>query len=340
MATGDKLVNLDELKLVYDKLHVPSVQVQIPTGQWSGSSTRTYTVNATGVTTDTIIDWAMDSSINYLTSELTVTPGSGTLTFSTPTLPAGTINVTLFFPGVNGEVVIQTLADVYSKSQTDTLLAAKVSTSNIVNNLTSTNTDKPLSAAQGKALKDLFVDLGSVSGSSIDVALGNAARAFIALNISVPCPAKFTWASHDHYVGVMFATGVWVKFNFSTTSDFVYGNYTISTQTVTIQSTATVSTVKYNNSNSACVHKVGRMCYITCTTFSWYSTAVSQPIRKDSTSGDEWIIPAGFRPIENCEIKEALYNKRITVTTDGKVICNEALSGTNLRFSGCYICAE
>lgn len=123
MATGDKLVNLDELKLVYDKLHVPSVQVQIPTGQWSGSSTRTYTVNATGVTANTIIDWAMDSSINYLTSELTVTPGSGTITFSTPTLPSGTINVTLFFPGVNGEVVIQTLADVYSKSQTDALIA-------------------------------------------------------------------------------------------------------------------------------------------------------------------------------------------------------------------------
>ena len=154
MATGDKLVNLDELKLVYDKLHVPSVQVQIPTGQWSGSSTRTYTVNATGVTTDTIIDWAMDSSINYLTSELTVTPGSGTLTFSTPTLPAGTINVTLFFPGVNGEVVIQTLADVYSKSQVDTLLAAKVSTSNIINNLTSTATNQPLSANMGKTLEE------------------------------------------------------------------------------------------------------------------------------------------------------------------------------------------
>lgn len=119
MATGDKLVNLDELKLVYDKLHVPSVQVQIPTGQWSGSSTRTYTVNATNVTADTIIDWAMDSSINYLKADLTVTPGSGTIQFSTTAIPAGTINATLFFPGVNGEVVIQTLADVYSKSQVD-----------------------------------------------------------------------------------------------------------------------------------------------------------------------------------------------------------------------------
>ena len=154
MATGDKLVNLDELKLVYDKLHVPSVQVQIPTGQWSGSSTRTYTVNATGVTANTIIDWAMDSSINYLTSDLTVTPGSGTITFSTPTLPAGTINVTLFFPGVNGEVVIQTLADVYSKSQVDTLLAAKVSTSNIVNNLTSHETQKPGSANMLRELNE------------------------------------------------------------------------------------------------------------------------------------------------------------------------------------------
>lgn len=123
MATGDKLVNLDELKLVYDKLHVPSVQVQIPTGQWSGSSTRTYTVNATNVTADTIIDWAMDSSINYLKADLTVTPGSGTIQFSTTAIPAGTINVTLFFPGVKGEVVIQTLADVYSKSQVDQKIA-------------------------------------------------------------------------------------------------------------------------------------------------------------------------------------------------------------------------
>jgi hypothetical protein len=167
MATGDKLVNLDELKLVYDKLHVPSVQVQIPTGQWSGSSTRTYTVNATNVTADTIIDWAMDSSINYLTSDLTVTPGSGTIQFSTTSIPSGTINATLFFPGVKGEVVIQTLADVYSKSQVDTLLAAKVSTSNIVDKLNSTATDKPLSAAQGKVLNDKLANIDIVDISSL-----------------------------------------------------------------------------------------------------------------------------------------------------------------------------
>jgi hypothetical protein len=186
MATGDKLVNLDELKLVYDKLHVPSVQVQIPTGQWSGSSTRTYTVNATNVTADTIIDWAMDSSINYLTSDLTVTPGSGTIQFSTTSIPSGTINVTLFFPGVKGEVVIQALADVYSKSQVDTLLAAKVSTSNIVNNLTSTSTNAPLSANMGKALKDLieqstaiqFVE-GGASQTSVSLTTGSFKMGFL-----------------------------------------------------------------------------------------------------------------------------------------------------------------
>ena len=199
MATGDKLVNLDELKLVYDKLHVPSVQVQIPTGQWSGSSTRTYTVNATGVTTDTIIDWAMDSSINYLTSELTVTPGSGTLTFSTPTLPAGTINVTLFFPGVNGEVVIQTLADVYSKSQVDTLLAAKVSTSNIINNLTSTETNQPLSAAQGKVLNEksskyITIDRTVTSYGNTWISYGNDGKRVYAF---VPDSDS---ASYDYYV--------------------------------------------------------------------------------------------------------------------------------------------
>lgn len=123
MATGDKLTTLDELKLVYDTLHVPSVQVQIPTGQWSGSSTKTYTVNATNVTADTIMEVEMDSSINNLRGDLNVTSGSGTITFTTSTVPSGTINVTVFFPGVKGEVVIQTLADVYSRSQTDQLIA-------------------------------------------------------------------------------------------------------------------------------------------------------------------------------------------------------------------------
>lgn len=44
----------------------------------------------------------------------------------------------------------------YSKTETDTLLGAKVNTSDIKDNLTSTDTDKPLSAKQGKELKTLI----------------------------------------------------------------------------------------------------------------------------------------------------------------------------------------
>lgn len=124
VATKDKLVTLEEVKALKDNIAIPSVELQITTGQWSGSSGYyTYSVNATNVTSTTKIDWAMDSSIDYLTNDLVVTPGSGTIGLSTSSLPTGTINVTLFFPGVQGEVVVQVLSDVYSKSQTDALIS-------------------------------------------------------------------------------------------------------------------------------------------------------------------------------------------------------------------------
>ena len=44
----------------------------------------------------------------------------------------------------------------YNKSEANTLLDGKVDISDIVNNLTSTATNKPLSAKQGKVLKDLI----------------------------------------------------------------------------------------------------------------------------------------------------------------------------------------
>ena len=91
--------------------------------------------------------------------------------------------------------------------------------------------------------------------------------------------------------------------------------------------------------DNVCVHKVGRICYITCVSYTWYSTAASSPIRAESASGAQWVIPVGFRPIANCEIREANTNRRITVATNGQVYCNEVLSsGAALRFSGCYIC--
>ena len=129
VATGDKLVTLDDLKAAYDNVHIPSKQLQITTGQWSGSGPYTITASATNVTANSIVDWQMDSSINYLASDLTVTTGAGTVTLSTATKPTNTINITLFFPGTTDDVDVQVLSDVYSKSQVDTLLAAVTITS-------------------------------------------------------------------------------------------------------------------------------------------------------------------------------------------------------------------
>ena len=168
MATGDKLVKLDDLKLVYDKLHVPSVQLQITTGQWSGNGPYTYSANVTNIDANTSVEMEMDETIDYLTADLKVTTGSGSITLSTASKPSNTVNVTLFFPGVQSEVNVQVLADVYSKSQTDTLLAAKVSTSNIVNNLTSGGTAVPLSADMGKFLRN-DASQAIARGAAIDV---------------------------------------------------------------------------------------------------------------------------------------------------------------------------
>lgn len=49
----------------------------------------------------------------------------------------------------------------YNKTESDTLLGAKVNTADIKDNLTSTDTDKPLSANQGKVLKDLVDEINT-----------------------------------------------------------------------------------------------------------------------------------------------------------------------------------
>ena len=155
MATKDKLVTVEGLTEAYNSLRVPSVEIQITTGQWSGSGPYTFTANVSNVTSSTFINAQVDSSISYLQSDLTVTTGTGTVTFSTASLPTGTVNVTVYFPGIQGDVETQVLSDVYSTSQTYSKSEA-VAKADIVNNLTTTATTegKVLDARQGKALSD------------------------------------------------------------------------------------------------------------------------------------------------------------------------------------------
>lgn len=151
MATGDLLVTLDALKASYDSLNEAPVEIQITTGQWNGSGPYTYTVNATNVTANTKIKVQMDSTINNLTSDLSVTTGSGNIVLSTSSLPSGTVNVTIFFIGAQGDVTTQVLADVYSTSQA-------VAKADVVDNLINSATNQPLSANMGKTLAAKAID--------------------------------------------------------------------------------------------------------------------------------------------------------------------------------------
>ena len=123
----------------------------IPTGQWSGSGNDYYiTVNASNVTADSILVPCYDAdSRSRLNGPVWCIPAAGSFTIHTSAIPSDTVTILVQFPGVMGEAQYQVLADVYSKSQA-------VAKADVVNNLTSTVTDKPLSAAQGKALYDML----------------------------------------------------------------------------------------------------------------------------------------------------------------------------------------
>lgn len=127
----------------------------IPSGQWSGSSGDYYiTVTASNVTADSILipHFDADSEAN-LQGPVWCVPAAGSFTIHTNTLPIGTVTILVQFIGIMGEAQYQVLADVYSTSQA-------VAKADIVDNLNSTNTDKPLSAAMGKQIKD---NIGSTS---------------------------------------------------------------------------------------------------------------------------------------------------------------------------------
>ena len=125
----------------------------IPTSSWSGSGDDYYiTVSASNVTADSILIPHYDNaSADYLAGPIWCVPASGSFTIHTSAIPSDTVTIMVQFVGVLGEAEYQVLADVYSTSQTYSKSEA-VAKADIVNNLTSGDTDKPLSAAQGKAL--------------------------------------------------------------------------------------------------------------------------------------------------------------------------------------------
>ena len=135
VASGSTIAGTEEVALkdgatmkrvALSLLRPPSSSISITTGQWSGSGPYTYSASVTNVTASTLIEASMDDSIQYLTADLTITSGEGTLTFTTSSKPTGTIKVTVFYPGIYGNVETQVLADVYSKSQIDAMFPVPV----------------------------------------------------------------------------------------------------------------------------------------------------------------------------------------------------------------------
>lgn len=115
----------------------------------TGNSTVTGTFDVTG---NTSVTGTIDA-----TSTVTAPTFSGDL--------SGTINTAT-------TAATQTAGDNTTKVATTafvtTAISGKVNTTDIVNDLTSTDTDKPLSAAQGKALNDSALQLGTTAGTALE----------------------------------------------------------------------------------------------------------------------------------------------------------------------------
>ena len=158
-ATGQEILSaLQNLAAVQAVPYVAS----IPTGQWSGSENDWYiTINASNVTANSILipNYDKDSS-ELLNGPVWCVPAAGSFTIHTSAIPAGTVTIMVMFAGTMGEAQYQVLADVYSTSQA-------LAKADVVNNLSSTATDKPLSAAQGKALNDNLNNIPRIKTTTV-----------------------------------------------------------------------------------------------------------------------------------------------------------------------------
>ena len=187
-------------------LQVAPLVVSIPTGQWSGSGSDYYiTVNASNVSVNSILVPCYDAdSRSRLNGPVWCVPAAGSFTIHTSAIPSGTVTILVQFPGVMGEAQYQVLADVYSKSQA-------VAKADIVNNLTSTATDKPGSANMLKTLNDnfsnyCFGEIVNVSGTTsnagiIEITITKSyARAFCITNVSknLSTPYSVTVDNYDN----------------------------------------------------------------------------------------------------------------------------------------------
>lgn len=82
----------------------------------------------------------------------------------------------------------------------------------------------------------------------------------------------------------------------------------------------------------------GNVVFMACVAGLWDSDANNLIVLHGYSAGA--VVPTGYRPAFNTEVKEALNGKRITVVANGNITINEAISSVALRFSGCWITTD
>jgi hypothetical protein len=162
----------------------------IPTGQWSGSGSDRYiTVTASNVTADAMLYPFYDNaSAALLNGPVWVIPAAGSFTIHTSAIPSGTVTISVLLAGIVGEAQYQVLADVYSKSQVDTIVSQSTA----------------------------YVDCGTVTGSGITDAIGAAWDAIATYDKTVV--GKFTYQGQWMYIaykytGSQYGVMIAVKYN-------------------------------------------------------------------------------------------------------------------------------
>lgn len=96
--------------------------------------------------------------------------------------------------------------------------------------------------------------------------------------------------------------------------------------------------VSYGESVYINFMRSGNVVFMTCVAGLWDSDANNLIVLHGYSAGA--VVPTGYRPAFNTEVKEALNGKRITVVANGNITINEAISSVALRFSGCWITTD
>ena len=193
-------------KVLDEKIAAMAAQmlaVTIPSGQWSGSGSDYYfSVTASNVTANSILIPSFDKASGaLLKGPVWCVPAAGSFTVHTKAIPAGTVTILVQFIGTMGTANYQVLADVYSKSQVDSIVSQSTAIMDVSSGITAVAAYVDTSAQlELRARKQLNIvafqfsfraSAASTSGQAILTGLPPAlvnSYQFVAMNITTQKP--------------------------------------------------------------------------------------------------------------------------------------------------------